>query len=161
MADVFLIAEARGPKSANVVFFHGLGGNAKSTWQACLDDEASFWPAWLAQDIEGLDVWSVGYEAPVSGWRGSAMELADRAANVLNLLLVKPDLGAGELILAGHSLGGLVIKQVLRKAADEATDRAEALSFIERVRKVAFLATPHVGVDLAGWGDRLRVFVRP
>jgi exonuclease VII small subunit/pimeloyl-ACP methyl ester carboxylesterase len=80
---------------------------------------------------------------------------------MLNLLLVKPDLWAGELILAGHSLGGLVIKQVLRKAADEATDRAEALSFIERVRKVAFLATPHAGADLAGSGDRLRVFARP
>jgi hypothetical protein len=25
MADLFLIAEARGPKSANVIFFHGLG----------------------------------------------------------------------------------------------------------------------------------------
>jgi tetratricopeptide (TPR) repeat protein/pimeloyl-ACP methyl ester carboxylesterase len=158
MADLFLIAKARGPKSANVVFFHGLGGDSKSTWQAT-KDEASLWLPWLAQDIEGLSVYSVGYEAPVSGWHGSAMELTDRAANVLNLLLVEPDLGAGQLILAGHSLGGLVIKQVLRKAADEAVERAEASSFIERVRKVAFLATPHAGADLAGWGDRLRVFV--
>jgi hypothetical protein len=37
----------------------------------------------------------VGYEAPVSGWHGSAMELTDRAANVLNRLLVEPDLGTG------------------------------------------------------------------
>jgi hypothetical protein len=29
------------------------------------------------------------------------------------------------------------------------------------VRKVAFLATPHLGADLAGWGDRLRVLIRP
>ena len=97
----------------------------------------------------------------MSDWRGSAMELTDRAANVLNLLLVKPDLREGQLILVGHSLGGLVIKQVLRKAADAATERADVHSFIERVRKVVFLATPHVGADLASWGDRLRVFVRP
>jgi tetratricopeptide (TPR) repeat protein/pimeloyl-ACP methyl ester carboxylesterase len=161
MADLFPIAEARGPKTASVIFFHGLGGDAHDTWSADPKDKASFWPAWLAQDIEGLAVYSVGYEASVSGWNGSAMELTDRAANVLNLLLVNPDLGTGELILAGHSLGGLVIKQVLRKAADEATDRAEASSFIERVRKVAFLATPHAGSDLAGWGDRLRVLVQP
>src|ERR1700730_1946013 len=160
MADLFLIAEARGPKSADVVFFHGLGGDARSTWQAT-KDQASFWLAWLAEDIDGLSVYSVGYEAPVSNWRGSAMQLSDRAANVLNLLLVKADLGTGEVILAGHSLGGLVIKQLLRKAADAAIDRAEALSFIDRVRKVAFLATPHVGADMAGWGDRLRVLVRP
>jgi hypothetical protein len=89
------------------------------------------------------------------------MELSDRAANVLNLLLAQTDLEMGELMLAGHSLGGLVIKQLLRKAADAATDRAEAFSFIDRVRKVAFLATPHAGADLAGWGDRLRVLIRP
>ena len=38
---------------------------------------------------------------------------------------------------------------------------AEASSFTERVRKVAFLATPHAGSDLAGWGDRLRVLIQP
>jgi hypothetical protein len=80
MAEVFRIAEARGEKRANAVFFHGLGGDAPATWQAT-KDESSFWPAWLAQDIEGLSVYSVGYDAPVSGWNGSAMELTDRAAN--------------------------------------------------------------------------------
>jgi tetratricopeptide (TPR) repeat protein/pimeloyl-ACP methyl ester carboxylesterase len=163
MAKLFRIAEARGEKRANVVFFHGLGGDAHTTWAAEKKSEIDkhLWPAWLAEDIEGLSVYSVGYEAPVSNWHGSAMELADRATNVLNLLLVKADLAEDELILAGHSLGGLVIKQLLRKAADAATDRAEAWSFIDRVRKVAFLATPHVGADLAGWGDRLRVLIRP
>ncbi len=160
MAEVFKIAEARGEKRANVIFLHGLGGGARATWRSSNDD-ASFWPAWLAQDIEGLSVYSVGYEAAVSNWHGSAMELADRAANVLSSLLVNPDLGTGELILAGHSLGGLVIKQLLRKAADAARGRAEEASFIERVRKVAFLATPHAGADLACWGDRLRALIRP
>jgi hypothetical protein len=63
MADHFLIAEARGPKSANVVFFHGLGGDARATWQVT-KDESSFWPAWLAQDIEGLSVYSVAIMRP-------------------------------------------------------------------------------------------------
>ena len=106
-------------------FLPGLGGDARGTWSAGTGDGV-FWPVWLAQDIKGLSVYSVGYEAPVSGWHSSEMELADRATNVLNKLLVNTDLGTGKLILVGHSLGGLVIKQVLRKAADEATDRAEA-----------------------------------
>ena len=117
------------------------------------------WPEWLAEDVEGLAVWSVGYEAPVSNWRGSAMDLADRAANVLSLLQVEPDLQKGELIFVGHSLGGLVIKQVLRKAADAASDRADAYSLVARTHKVAFLA--HVGAYMAGWGDWLRVIFRP
>ena len=87
------------------------------------------------------------------------MDLADRAANGLSLLQVEPDLQKGELIFVGHSLGGLVIKQVLRKAADAASDRADAYSLVDRTHKVAFLA--HVGAYLAGWGDWLRVIFRP
>jgi pimeloyl-ACP methyl ester carboxylesterase len=161
MADLFLIAEARGPKSANAVLFHGLGGNAKTTWQARLDDETSFWPAWLAQDIEGLSVYSVGYEAPVSRWRGSAMHLTDRATNVLAHLAVEPGLANDALILIGHSLGGLLIKQILRTAESEAQNDEKAASFLRRVEKIVFLATPHTGSHLATWGDRLRILVRP
>ena len=160
MSRLIELAHARGSQHVAVVFVHGLGGDPLGTWTSG-KDVAAVWPKWLAEDLEGVAVWSVDYEAPMSDWRGSAMELTDRAANVLNLLLVKPDLREGQLILVGHSLGGLVIKQVLRKAADAATERADVHSFIERVRKVVFLATPHVGADLASWGDRLRVFVRP
>jgi pimeloyl-ACP methyl ester carboxylesterase len=105
MADLFTIAEVTGEKRANAVFFHGLGGDAYATWRAD-SKKASFWPAWLAQDIEGLSVYSVGYEAPVSRWRGSAMHLTDRATNVLARLLVEPALTNGALVLIGHSLGG-------------------------------------------------------
>jgi hypothetical protein len=31
----------------------------------------------------------------------------------------------------------------------------------DRIDKVAFLATPHTGADLAIWGDRLNILVRP
>ena len=44
---------------ANAVFFHGLGGDAYATWQADKEDKATLWPAWLAQDIEGLSVYTV------------------------------------------------------------------------------------------------------
>ncbi len=160
MADLFPIAEARGPKSANVVFVHGLGGDVKRTWQAT-KDQASFWPAWLAQDIESLSVYSLGYEATVSRWRGSAMDLPGRAANVLDRLLAEPALANGSLILVSHSLGGLVIKQLLREAESNARRREDAADFLRRVEKIAFLATPHSGAGLATLGDRLRILVRP
>jgi hypothetical protein len=124
MAELFKIAEARGEKRANAIFFHGLGGDAKSTWRAA-PHESSFWPAWLAQDIEGLSVYSVGYEAPISRLGGSAMHLTDRAANVLARLLAEPALAQGSLVLIGHSFGGLVIKQLLRTAESNARRREE------------------------------------
>jgi pimeloyl-ACP methyl ester carboxylesterase len=120
MAELFEIAKAKGEKRANAIFFHGLGGKAYTTWQADKKDKATFWPAWLAQDIDGLSVYSVGYEAPVSRWRGSAMHFTDRATNVLGDLLNEPGLANGAFVLIGHSLGGLVIKQILRTAESEA-----------------------------------------
>jgi pimeloyl-ACP methyl ester carboxylesterase len=161
MAELVKIAQARGETRTNAIFFHGLGGDARTTWQPTYtkESEASLWLEWLAEDIEGVSVYSISYEAALTGWQGSVMELSDRATNVLNLLLLKTDLRAGEVILAGHSFGGLVIKQLLRKAADEAAD--EAWRFIERIRKVAFFATPHGGADLASWSDWLRILTRP
>jgi pimeloyl-ACP methyl ester carboxylesterase len=133
MAEVIKIAEARGEKRANAIFFHGLGGDARTTWQADKEDEGSFWPAWLAQDIEGLSIYCIGYEAPISDRDGATMHPTDLASNVLNGLLVYPRLNEGELILIGHSLGGLIIKLMLRKAQAESYRRAEAVSFIDRV----------------------------
>ncbi|MGH6936914.1 MAG: ABC-three component system protein, partial [Methylocella sp.] len=62
MAELFEIAAARGEKRANAIFFHGLGGGAHITWQADKKDKATFWPTWLAEDVEGLSVYCVGYE---------------------------------------------------------------------------------------------------
>src|SRR5882757_1523786 len=113
MAQIIHVGSGGGEKSANVVFFHGLGGGPRTTWQYGLDDK-SFWPRWLAEDVPGLSVYSIGYEASVSRWRGTAMHLTDRAANVLARLLAEPELQSGQLILIGHSLGGLIIKQLLQ-----------------------------------------------
>jgi len=126
VAELIQLASPRGALTMNVIFVHGLNGDPRGTWTS--PPRGVVWPKWLAEDIEGLAVWSVGYEAPVSNWSGSAMELSDRAANVLSLLLVQPDLREGQLTFVGHSLGGLVIKQVLRKAADAAPAHADASS---------------------------------
>lgn len=154
MAQIIHVGSGSGEKRANVIFLHGLGGDPRTTSQHG-PDEQSFWPGWLAEDIRGLAVYSIGYEASVSRWRGTAMHLADRAANVLARILAEPELQSGQLILIGHSLGGLVIKQLLQNAESEGRHNTEAASFLKRVDKVAFLATPHTGSDLAAFGNRI------
>jgi pimeloyl-ACP methyl ester carboxylesterase len=89
------------------------------------------------------------------------MHLTDRATNVLERLLLEPSLQEGPLILIGHSLGGLVIKQLLRTADGQTCNRTKAANLIQRVKKVAFLATPHTGSGSASWSNWLRIFVRP
>jgi hypothetical protein len=63
--------------------------------------------------------------------------------------------------LSGIAFGGLLIKQLLRTADSTARHDSRAASLIERVEKVAFLGTPHLGAGLATWADRLRILVRP
>lgn len=115
----------------------------------------------MARDCETLAVYVIGYDAPVSRLRGTAMHFADQATSILARLRVEPVLERGALIFIGHSLGGLLIKQLLRTADSTALYDARAADLIERVEKVAFLGTPHSGAGLASWGDRLRILVRP
>jgi pimeloyl-ACP methyl ester carboxylesterase len=160
LADLFAISDSQENISKHVIFLHGLGGHPYDTWRLSSDPDL-LWPQWLAQDIQGLVVWTVGYEAAISRWRGAAMHLTDRATNVLERLIAERKLQCGEIILVGHSLGGLLIKQLLRTADSMSHRHAEIDDFIKRVRRVVFIGTPHFGSALASWGDRLRILIRP
>ncbi|MFO1102433.1 MAG: tetratricopeptide repeat protein [Methylocystis sp.] len=163
MAELFPLSEPQGEVKRHVIFVHGLDGDPRKTWTspASPQPDNRLWPTWLAADIDGLAVWSLGYEATALEWRDSTMGLADKARKVLSMLEVEDRLATGELIFVGHSLGGLLIKQMLRKASDAASLHAEALSLIERTRKIAFVTTPQLGAHLAGWGDSFRLLFRP
>jgi pimeloyl-ACP methyl ester carboxylesterase len=166
MSQLFEVGGPASEPRASVLFVHGLGGDHYDTWRRNtkrkpwkMDD--TFWPLWLARDCETLAVYVIGYEAPISRWLGTAMHLTDQATNILARLMAEPALARGPLIFIGHSLGGLIIKQLLRTADSMACDDARAANLIERIEKVALLATPHSGAGLALWGDRLRMLIRP
>ncbi|GAB3902117.1 tetratricopeptide repeat protein [Kibdelosporangium lantanae] len=150
MTEVFSLVVPDVPV-VDVVFLHGLGGDARTTWQA----GEAFWPLWLGQDVAGVAVWSVGYAASPSGWLGRAMPLQDRAVNVLAALRSR---GVGErpLVLVTHSMGGLAAKQMLRHADSSPT----YASFAAAARGVVFLATPHSGASLATFLTGLKVVLR-
>src|SRR6202012_5237465 len=77
----------------------------------------SFWPEWLADDVKGLAVYSIGYDASPIAWFGGAMPLLDRATNVLALLETE-GVAEAPIVFICHSLGGLVVKQMLRNGND-------------------------------------------
>ncbi|WP_441255910.1 alpha/beta hydrolase [Tardiphaga sp. 285_C5_N1_2] len=160
MTTIEVVGSAEAPLHANVLFLHGLGGHQRETWSIKGKDN-TFWPFWLHKELSDHSIFSVGYEAGVSRWRGRAMDLPGRANGILNRFIADQRLKRGRIIFIGHSLGGLVIKQFLRIASEEASSRPEVRDFLERIEKVAFIATPHSGADLASWADKLRIFVRP
>jgi pimeloyl-ACP methyl ester carboxylesterase len=160
MTELIKIGSWKGPRRGSVVFVHGLGGHAYDTWRRKSDAE-SFWPVWLVQDIEGLTAYCLSYSAPASNWVGTAMPLEDRAVNILECLLSEPDLTEAPIGIICHSLGGLVIKQVLRDANEQKDRRPDVAKLLDSVREVIFIATPHTGSSKATWLDRLRFLAWP
>jgi hypothetical protein len=127
-----------------VVFVHGLGGNAYATWQHN-SRPGAWWPSWVADEGEGLAVWSLDYDASPSAWLGRPMPIADRANNILALLDANK-FGELPLILICHSLGGIVAKQMLRSATTLGNTHWKQLS--EKIAGIVFLSTPHSGSSL-------------
>jgi len=154
------IADWDGNTRINVVFVHGLGGHAYDTWRRNGDDNA-FWPAWLVRDVPGLAAWTLAYDAPPTNWFGTAMPIQDRAKNVLECLLGQPELKGLPLVFVCHSLGGLVVKQILRAADGRRAYGAEEAAFLESVKGVSFIATPHTGSIHATLLDKLRLIAWP
>ncbi|WP_045481934.1 esterase/lipase family protein [Vibrio owensii] len=155
MAKIVLRTDSNEIKDIHVIFLHGLGGDANGTWlKKGSKDEA--WPIWLAEDNGDLNIWTVEYDAPKLKFDSSGMGIPDLAVNIFEHMLKVSELSEGEIIFVCHSLGGLVTKQILRIANDQA-NRVEAQQFLGRVSGVAFLGTPHLGADIANHSDNIFV----
>lgn len=150
LADLSALSDNYDGVTTHVIFLHGLDGDKEKTWlSSCAPFE--LWPCWLSVDFNHIGVWSIGYDSAASRWLGSSMHLPDRAENILPLILAERRLTGGNIIFVGHSLGGLVIKQLLRSAERDKFRNRLAESFLHRVRRVVFLGTPHFGAGLANF----------
>jgi hypothetical protein len=158
MGQILLISEPKScERAGDVIFVHGLDGDARSTWTA-KDSASTFWPEWLGADLAGVCVWSLEYEAASLSWKGTGMPLVDRAANILDLCTTY-DIGSRPLIFIAHSLGGLLVKQLLRCAKEY--NNAAWAPFAINTRGIVFLATPHSGSDKADWLEAFGTILRP
>jgi pimeloyl-ACP methyl ester carboxylesterase len=160
MSRLIKIAGWGGAPRASVIFVHGLGGHAYDTWRREPNND-TFWPLWLAEDVKGISVYTLAYEAPPSNWLGTSMPLQDRAVNVLEVLLSEPGLGTGPIAFVSHSLGGLIVKQILLDLQQQKERRSECADLLQRVTQIVFAATPHTGSRQGTLLDRLRFFAWP
>ena len=146
---------------ANIVFVHGLGGDSRTTWQQSENNEATFWPQWLYDELNHPDngatlpvgVWSLGYPAEIFSVllfsKAKIDSIPQRARNLIDIV-ISHKLANRPIIFVAHSLGGILVKQMLRSSIDagccSGSDyRKLALS----TRLVMFLATPHTGSSMA------------
>jgi len=150
-----------GDVMANVVFVHGLGGDNRTTWQSDEKDETTFWPRWLYEDLNAsgsgtslrAGVWSLGYPAEVFRVLFLSKDRDDsvpqRARDLIDTL-VSRGLADRPIIFVAHSLGGVLVKQMLRSSSDAGPPRrGDFPKLVLSARLVIFLATPNTGSSMA------------
>ncbi|KAL9093906.1 MAG: hypothetical protein Q9165_003829 [Trypethelium subeluteriae] len=134
------------PNGIDIVFVHGLGGNARRKW-SWKRDESLFWPKWLVdeENCSAFRIFTFGYN---SNWRSLAsnLNITDFAKELL-LQLLAFDEGSvrRKIVFVAHSLGGLVVKKayILGKQESHYAD------IVARIHGMIFLATPHRGAQYA------------
>ncbi|CAM6127498.1 unnamed protein product [Calypogeia fissa] len=140
-----------------VLFFHGLQfedhTNAHfSTWES--GDNVGIWPQkWLAEKFPGVHVMYVSYDGRVGeSFHGSVFDMIIIVENLISDLM-QANIGqvrSCPVILVGHSVGGLVIKQICYKVHEKlnlskGSERAKLQTFLQNVKGVFFYGTPHHG----------------
>lgn len=138
-------------RNGDVIFIHGLAGHAWGTWHPQdrrNRQDSDFWLAWLKEDLipMGIDagIWSFGYEAA----------RFHPASNLLNFLEVR-DIGTRPIIFITHSMGGLLLKQMLRTAKN-----FQRQAIINQTKGIVFLSTPHTNSHLTKFIDNIRIFTQ-
>lgn len=135
----------------DIVFVHGLGGDRLDTWQT---EPKSFWPRWLVAKFPNCRVFSFGFDSnKLAGFlTGEGASLQDLALTLADALLSREDTAPHTLFIC-HSLGGLIVKQMLRRCTESADPDYRDLG--RSIVGIAFLGTPHQGASLASAVDQL------
>jgi pimeloyl-ACP methyl ester carboxylesterase len=153
---VHRIANTERPdRLADIVFVHGLGGGSHSTWTYGSLGQPGyfFWPEELGREFPDCGVWCLGYEAGVIPWFGAdGMPIEDRAVNLVHKLKTR-GLGERPLVLVTHSMGGLMVKEIVVQSLT-AADGSWA-SLVGRISGIVFCGTPHRGSHVAKMAKRL------
>lgn len=141
----------------DVVFVHGLAGDAEQTWRHASGPEC-YWPKWINESLPQVGVWACDYDAAMTRWGGDALPLFDRAVDILGKLTLA-GFGKRPIVFITHSRGGLIVKQLLRSARELGV--SDWTPIAQSIRGIVFIATPHSGSDLSNYMQYLSVLTRP
>ena len=164
MSGLFTVYNCKNshPKG-DVIFVHGLAGHPWATWhpQNQRDNtNIDFWPFWLGETLLDkkidVNIWSFGYEAPGFKYFGQGMSRFDQASNLLESLKVK-NIGDSPFIFVTHSLGGLIVKEVIHSAQNF----PQYQDILQQIKGIVFLSTPHTRAHLTNLIQNIGFLTRP
>ncbi|XP_031273440.1 uncharacterized protein LOC116131919 isoform X2 [Pistacia vera] len=143
----------------DIVFVHGMRGGPYKTWRISedksstksglvekIDQEAgkqgTFWPGeWLSADFPHARLFTLKYK---------------EVSTMLLEKLVAAGIGSRPVVFVTHSMGGLVVKQMLHKARAENID-----NLVKNTAGIVFYSCPHFGSKLADMPWRMGLVLRP
>ncbi|CAO2834210.1 unnamed protein product [Amaranthus hypochondriacus] len=159
--------------SIDVIFVHGLRGGPFKSWRISedksstksglvekIDQEAgkqgTFWPGeWLSADFPHARLFTLRYKTNLTQWSGATLPLQEVSSMLLEKL-VAADIGSRPIVFVTHSMGGLVVKQLLYQAKANNLDY-----FVNNTAGVVFYSCPHFGSRLADMPWRMGLVLRP
>lgn len=134
--------------NADIVFLHGLGDAFKTCWQDSSGSKGDIWPIWLAEKFPGVAIWGLDY--PTSKYT-SFLNTPDLSmftiAAGLSALLQAKKLGSRPIVFVCHSLGGIILKAILRHCESSTVSQKHAI--FKNCKGIVFIASPHTGSSLA------------
>jgi len=131
--------------TVDVIFIHGLTGDPEHTWTC--EDGSEFWPNWLTEEYPHIACHTLGYPAALfEKWAKKEMDIYERATSALDYMTSK-GIGERPIIFIVHSLGGILLKQIIRKTNDTNDEDWQAVGAATKL--VVYLSTPHTGAALA------------
>ncbi|KAJ6320846.1 hypothetical protein OIU76_006216 [Salix suchowensis] len=157
----------------DVVFVHGLRGGPYKTWRISedklstksglvekIDEEAgklgTFWPGeWLSADLPRARLFTLKYKTNLTQWSGASLPLQEVSSKMLEQL-VDAGIGNRPVVFVTHSMGGLLVKQMLYRAKSE-----NIHNLVNNTAGLVFYSCPHFGSKLADMPWRMGLVLRP
>lgn len=119
------------------------------------------WPRdWLAPDLGSVRVLALNYQTHLSDWLTEhpiQHKTIEQRASELLQELQEAGVGQRPVVWVSHSMGGLLVKQILKQSTE--SDRESCL--IRQTKGIVFYSVPHLGADLTHWPLKLSRLVLP
>ena len=149
----------------DIIFIHGLQGGVFKTWRQSdsmiqTSDYTECWPkSWLAKDFPKCRILAINYQTFLSNWNivcGQAYTLKEKS-HQLTQELVCANVGERPVIWITHSMGGLLLKQMLVNI--DQTDKNK--SILDQTKGIVFYSVPHKGSEMAVWSQNMQRIILP
>lgn len=144
------------PDGPDIVFVHGLRGSRLGTWTS--SDGKVCWPLdFLGKDIPNARIITWGYDSSIANFFKPASQ--ESIFNHGDTLMSDLSQLRGEtkrpIVFVCHSMGGLVVKQGLIRAASYHHNRVHGSigAIWETTKGVVFMGTPHRGSGKEEFAD--------